>query len=220
MWLFQYRDACWYCKCVTNSNLNVTIILNLKQTSTILHTKVDTMFTQCCPNVVSTSVSSDGDWCCHNVYTMLPECCLNINPHCWGAILLQQSNNIAWMVSQCWSPTLGSDIATIFTQCCYNIVSMSVTLEINIATTFTQYCLKVVSVSVPNIGEWSCHNIHTTMVQCCYNVGPHCDNIVATLGFWSKYSERHLASIGWLASLGPLESHWCFVCRDSNTQET
>ncbi len=44
----------------------------------------------------------------------------------WGSTLRQHSHNIASTLSQCLSPTMGSDIATTSAQCCLNVVSMMV----------------------------------------------------------------------------------------------
>ena len=60
--------------------------------------------------------------CC--IHT-LPECCLNIQAML-QATLPQCSQNVACMLPQRQSPALGRDINTTFTQCCLNIVSMSV----------------------------------------------------------------------------------------------
>ncbi len=70
-----------------------------------------------------------------NVATMFTQHCLNfvnVGPQHWGATLPQRSYNVAWKLSQCWSPTLVSNIATMLFQCsmvgfqhsqCNNIVT-------------------------------------------------------------------------------------------------
>ncbi len=135
---------------------------------------IATTFTQPCLNLVSMSVPNGGKCRCHNIAWMLPQ-------H-WVATFRQCS----W-----WTlvPTVGSDIGTMFTQPCLNLVSMSVPnggkshchniawmlsqhwvatfrqLRGYIATTLMQCCL-IVSTLVHNVGEW----LSTASTQWCLNV--------------------------------------------------
>ena len=87
----------------------------------------------------------------------------------WAPTLIQPSHNVAWMLSQCWSLMLGSDVSKMFTQCCLIIVStLAPTIGSDVATTFTLHCFNIV---------W--------MVA---NVNHRCGNIVAMLGFLSEYN--------------------------------
>ena len=99
----------------------------------------------------------------------------------WGPTLLQRSHNIAWTLFQHQSPTLGTDVATTFTQHCLNVVSLSVTnVGADIATMFTQHCVNVVSMSVTNVGDQRCHNVHATLPQHWYNFSQCWYNIAKT----------------------------------------
>ena len=119
-------------------------------------------------NVVSASVTNVGERCCHNIHTMLSEHCLKVGHPWWGPTLPQRSHNVAWTSSQCRSPMLGTKLATMFTQCCLNVVSMWVT----------------------NAGDQCHHNCHITLPQSCYNVRQHWYNI-ATM-FTQRFGNVHL----------------------------
>ena len=152
MGLCQCRDACWCCECVENSNLNVTVILDLNRPSTTL----GPMLRQHSGNIV---------WalCYHRSQR-------------WG-LTLKHSHNIAWTLSQCQSPTLRVTLP----QCLHDVVSTLVPyIESDLATSFTQHCLNIVS-TFADIGQncdnivamlvfWSKHNIGTTFTQCCLDV--------------------------------------------------
>ena len=43
-----------------------------------------------------------GEWCCHNIHTVLPKYCFNTGPQCWGVTLPQHSNNIGTVLLQLW----------------------------------------------------------------------------------------------------------------------
>ena len=78
----------------------------------------------------------------YNIYTTLPEGCLDICPQQRGVTLSQHLQKVAWTFSQCQSPTLGNDIAT----------------------ALSQHCLNVVLMLVPNVGERHQDNIGTTLL--------------------------------------------------------
>ena len=129
--MFQSIDACWCCKCVENSNWNVSVILELTMYNTGHQNCYNnhTTLPEHCLNV--------GKQHCHNVCTMLPECCFNIGPQC--------SYNIACTLSQHWSPLLGNTIVTTFRQFCLNFVSTVVPNDgerccHSIHTSLVQYC--------------------------------------------------------------------------------
>ncbi len=97
MWLYQCRESCWCCKCVENSNLDVTVILDLYRPSTMLSTNVETM----------------------------PEHCLNVGPQCWALTITQHSCNVAWMLSQHRAPTLRATLpqsSQTLPECCLNVI--------------------------------------------------------------------------------------------------
>ena len=71
-------------------------------------------------------------------------------------------------------PNIESVIATTLRQHCLNVVSMLVSnVESDFATMFTQHCLNTVPTSFPDVGEWHCHKIHITLSERCLNVGQH-----------------------------------------------
>ena len=77
MWLCQCRDAWWGCKCVEKLKWNITVIVDLNWSSTMLGTDVETMLTQC---LKLCGHHQAGHQHSHNVLTMLPECCLSVIP--------------------------------------------------------------------------------------------------------------------------------------------
>ncbi len=50
------------------------------------------------------------------------ECWVNVGPQCWGEMLPQGPHKVDWTLSQYQSPTLVSNIATMFIQCYPNVV--------------------------------------------------------------------------------------------------
>ncbi len=131
MLTFQCRDD--YCKCAENSNLNVTVILDLRPASTMFGTNVGSIFTQCCLCIVATTAPNIEEGRCHNIHVTLLECCLIVGPQHLGWKLPQHSHNIAWMLSHFQPSLLGSVFATTFTQC----------WDFGWNTTFTQRCLDI-----------------------------------------------------------------------------
>ncbi len=144
---------------------------------------------QCWDNVHIMWVTNIGERCCNNIHTTLPEHCLNIGPQCWGAMLPQCLNNVAWKLSQWWSPTLGSDDATMFTQHWLNIVSTlanidqgcgndGIMVEIqhwyNVRMTLSRRPHNVAGM-FKGFYKWTCHNAGD---RCWNNVST---NIVTTL---------------------------------------
>ena len=168
MWLCQSKEAYWYCKCVENSNSNVTAILDLNWPSTTLSTNVETMFTQLsqhwspvmgtnihtmftqhCLNIVSTSVSNVGHWCSHNIWMLSQHRSATLR-----VMLPQHSQHCLKVV---W--TL-ADIG----RCCNNSVAMlGFWLKYNVYTTLTQHCLDI------NTMLLGCLKVST--FERCLNVG-------------------------------------------------
>ncbi len=149
MWLFQCRHACWWCKCVKKSSLNVTVSLDLKRPETMLGNNIDTMFTQCCLNIVSMLVVNVGHQSCYNVHKILPKYYLNVGVrHCHN--IPQHCLNVFLMLVN-------------ISQWCHDIV---VTLGF-----WSKYNI---SILVPNSGDQHWYSIHTTLPERCLNVGLQC----------------------------------------------
>ena len=92
---------------------------------------------------------------------------------------------------------LGSNVDAMLMQCCLNIVSssqdQSPALGSSIVTTFTKPCLNMTQKLVPNVGWRCCHNVPTTLPECCLNVGPQ--------RWWTTLPQLH--NVGLL-----LLQHW------------
>ena len=148
--------------------------------STTLSTDFHTTFTQCCLNIVSTLVPGVGYWHSHNIHTMLPENCLNVGSNI-ATTFTQHSHNVAWIFSQCQSPTLRATL-----QHSHNIAwTLSQhhfpTLGTDVETTFTQ--------------QWKSPTLRAMLPQHSHNIfwmmserWTKLANVVTTLGFWSKYN--------------------------------
>ena len=142
MWLCRCRDACWCCKCVDNSNLNVPVILALNRPSTTLGTNIETMFM---------NVSSQH-WAWHwdNVYTMLLECCLNVGPQRW---------------EQCCH-----NIHTMLSEHCLNVIPQRWDQHShNTHTTLPESCLNIGRCLLTMWQHWD-FGWNTILVQCSQNV--------------------------------------------------
>ncbi len=63
---------------------------------------IQAMLCECCGNIAL----NVGDWHWDNVQATLCERCLNVSPQHWALTFTQCSDNVAWTLSQCWSPTL------------------------------------------------------------------------------------------------------------------
>ncbi len=99
-----------------------------------------------CVNIVSMLVPNIGQWRSHNIAWMLsqrgsPMMKTTLPQHCLNVV----STSVP-VLSQCWSPTFGTDIHT----------------------TFTQHCLNIVLTSVPNVES---DNVHKMLHEGCLNVG-------------------------------------------------
>ena len=102
--------------------------------------------------------------------------------------MLVQHSHVAWILSPCWSPPLGSDITTAFTQHCLIVFSVFIpNIGGNIATMLTEHCLNVVWMSVPNSGEQHNYNFHTPLPERRSNVGPRC---------WGATSPQYSHNVG------------------------
>ena len=128
------------------------------------------------------------------------------------ACACEQTNtvhNVAWALSHCQSPMLGSDIATMFT----NVVWTWSQYQ---SPMFTQHCLNVASKLVTNVGERHCHNYHTVLPQCWYNVSQHWYNVATMFTqrcgnvpmLWSVY--KLITLLQRCHNVRPkLWQHWC-----------
>ncbi len=50
----------------------------------------------------------------------------------------------------------------------------NITLGTNVGTMMTQCCLNVVPISILKPGKQSCHSVHTIVAEYCGKVGPQC----------------------------------------------
>ena len=169
MRMLHSGDACWCCKCVYNSNSNVTVTLDLKQSSTMLGTNTATMFTQRCQNIVSTLVPNIGHQSCDNIHTTLPEHCLSVSPQCWErcchkvhTILPGCCLNNDWHRPMLW-------------QCCGNTgILVKMQCSHKIVWTSTQRCWDVWKHLQMNVTT----NLGLTLRQHWHQ---RCDNVATTL---------------------------------------
>ncbi len=167
----------WLCQCVENSNLNVTLILDLNQPDTTLSTNVETMFTLYCLNIVSVSVPNIRHQHSLSVKT---------------AMFTQHCLNVVWILVN-------------VNQCCDNIVAMlGFWLKYNVGTTFTQRCLNAhtrllgrlkVSTSerYHKVGADVETTVAPTLWQPCHNV-----EVLAGRVLWKQvdtWSTKHTLSI-------------------------
>ena len=134
-----------HCSPVLVTNIETTFrqccIMLWQCLSPMLVTNVETTNRQCCMNTVATLLPNIGDQHWDNVRAGLSYYCGNITPQHWWPMLRQCSGNIAWMLWQCHSQTLVTDVETMFRQCCLNVVSMS----------------------LPNVGDWHWDNIQAIL---------------------------------------------------------
>ncbi len=169
--MFQCRDACWCWKCVENSNIVCNCHSGPKMSKynvghqcwyspNIAWTclKVGpkhwpSTLRQHSHNVVPTSVPNVEEQCCHNVYTLLPECCLSIgnvgqNSHRLMATLgFRSKYNIGTTFTQC-----GLHIDTMLLGCLkvptVGIVTMLGTyVETTLVPMLSQHCRRSVSLA-------------------------------------------------------------------------
>ena len=153
MGLCQCRDACWCCKCVGNSNLNVTVILDLNWPSTTLRP----MLRQRSGNVVRMLWQYRSQrWgptlrqCSGNIMWTLCECqCQH-----WEPMLPLCSHNVAWMLSQRRCPTLSATLPQHSPDIAWTLSQHWPTL-VNVVTTLWQHW---------DFGQ------NTTLVHCSHNI--------------------------------------------------
>ena len=171
MRLCQCRDACWCCKCVENSNLNVTVILDPNWPSTTLGTNAETTFNTTFPGDCLNIGPQRWEWYCHNVNTTLLECCLNVDPQCWEqcchdvhTMLPECCFDVGWCWPMLW-PYCGNVGIWVEIQCWYNIHTFS-GHPYNVAGTFKS----IYKWTLPQYWDW-CWDIVgtndvTTLPQC------------------------------------------------------
>ena len=136
-------------------------------------------------------------------------------------MLRQCSHNIAWMLCERRSPTLGTDIETMFTQCCLNVVWTLVPNVGHQLWDIIHTTLPECYVSIgPQRWEWCCHNIHTVLPECGLNIIPNvesniattftqcCLNIVSMDQWWDNVGTNVVTTLPQCWGVSLVRTHW------------
>ena len=146
----------------------------------MLYHNIHTMIRQCCVNIVWMLVPNIEIRPNYNIWAMLSQHHGNDENHvclqCWTPTLKQHSYNVAWALVKHWSPTLGTKIEirpnyniwAMLSQHCGNVENY--VSPQRWTPMLKQHSHNVCLIS-PHCWKWRCHNIHTTLPECCPNVG-------------------------------------------------
>ena len=146
------------------------------------------MLLQCWLNIVSMFSHDIGERYCHNIYTTLPECCLNVRPQCWGKTLPQCGLDVVSMLifnagkwycyifHKTWPEHCLHNVREYH---CYDVAWIlskwqSPMLKSNITTPFTQCWYNIIVTMLANIVTtwWQCWDCgwNTTLIECSHSV--------------------------------------------------